>query len=133
MTEQAEQTQRLTPYRLIGGANGVRELVDRFYDNMERLEDVQSIRAMHADDLAPMRDKLTDYLTQWFGGPPVYSERTGTVCLTAAHRPYAIGEAERDQWLECMNKALDQVGASEELKTMLEKPLFRIADVMVNR
>ena len=136
MTEQAEQSgqaERVTPYQLIGGADGVRRLVDRFYDNMEQLDEVQTIRSMHEDDLSPMRDKLTDYLTQWFGGPPVYSQRTGTVCLTGAHRPYPIGEAERDQWLLCMNRALDEIGASDELKQMLEKPLFRIADVMVKR
>ena len=129
----AEPAERLTPFRLIGGEEGVRALVDRFYDNMEAIAEAGTIRAMHEDDLSPMRAKLTDYLCEWFGGPKRYSSVTGTVCLTDPHRPYPIGAAERDQWLLCMQRALDDIGASDELKTMVEQPFFRIADIMVNR
>jgi hemoglobin len=58
---------------------------------------------------------------------------TGTVCLTEPHAAYAIGPAERDQWLHCMIVALDRIGASEEVKAMLREPLFRIADTVRNQ
>ena len=63
---------------------------------------------------------------------PMITSGTGTVCLTEPHAPYHIGEKERDQWLMCMDLALERIGASEELKTMLKEPLFRVADAVRN-
>jgi hemoglobin len=88
---------------------------------------------MHGDSLDPIREKLFEYLSGWMGGPPLHYQRHGTVCLTKPHAPYAIGAAERDAWLLCMERALDEVGASEEAKEMLREPLFRVADMIVNR
>ena len=45
----------------------------------------------------------------------------------------AIGPAERDQWLACMDRALERIGASEELKDMLREPMFRVADTVRNQ
>ena len=80
-----------------------------------------------------MKDKLADYLTGWMGGPPRYAEKYGTVCMTTPHEPYHIGPQERDQWLLCMDKALQQINASDELVDMLKVPLFRIADAIRNK
>jgi hemoglobin len=122
-----------TPYALLGGEAGVRQLVDRFYDIMDEAPEAVTIRAMHGPDLAPIRARLFEYLSGWLGGPPLYAQRTGSVCITAAHKPFAIGPAERDQWLLCMRRALDDVGASEEVKQMLENPLAGITDFLRNR
>jgi hemoglobin len=53
--------------------------------------------------------------------------------MTTPHEHYHIGPDERDQWLLCMNTALEQTGASEELVEMLKVPLFRIADAVRNK
>ena len=58
---------------------------------------------------------------------------TGTVCLTDPHEPYAIGPKARDQWLLCMDKALERIGASDELKEMLKEPMFLVADTVRNQ
>lgn len=121
-----------TPYQILG-EDGIRELVNTFYDIMDSLPEAADIRAMHAEDLSPMKEKLTDYLTGWMGGPPRYLEKHGTVCMTEPHEPYHIGPEERDQWLLCMERALEQIGASDELKEMLKIPLFRVADAVRNR
>ncbi len=125
-------SQPQTPYQILG-AEGIRELAAAFYDIMEESDDVAGLRAMHAKDLGPMKQKLADYLTGWMGGPPLYAEKHGTVCMTEPHAPYAIGPEERDQWLLCMDRALERTGASEELKAMLKVPMFRIADAIRNR
>ncbi len=125
-------TTEKTPYQLLG-EQGIRDLVSAFYDIMDTLPEAADIRRMHADDLDPMKEKLSDYLIGWMGGPPLYLEKHGTVCMTEPHAPYAIGPDERDQWLLCMNKALEQVGASEEVKEMLKMPMFRVADAVRNR
>lgn len=121
-----------TPYQILG-EQGIRELVDAFYDIMDTLPEARDIRKMHKQDLTPVKEKLGDYLIGWMGGPPLYHQKHGTVCMTEPHEPYAIGPDERDQWLLCMNKALEQVEASEELKEMLKIPLYRVAEAVRNR
>ena len=121
-----------TPFQILG-EDGIQALCDAFYDIMDSLPEAAAIRAMHAEDLAPMKKKLAQYLTGWMGGPPRYADEHGTVCMTEPHEPYHIGPEERDQWLLCMNKALEQTGASDELVDMLRIPLFRIADAVRNR
>lgn len=121
-----------TPYGILG-EEGIRALVNAFYDNMEKLPEVADIRKMHARDLSPMKEKLAEYLIGWMGGPPVYAEKYGTVCMTSPHKPYAIGPRERDQWLLCMEKSLDDINADENLRAMLKLPMFRIADAVRNR
>jgi hemoglobin len=121
-----------TPYQLLG-ETGIRELTSAFYDLMDSLPEAAGIRAMHASDLSPMKEKLALYLIGWMGGPPLYADKYGTVCMTTPHEPFHIGPEERDQWLLCMDKALEQVGASEELVEMLKIPMYRIADAVRNR
>lgn len=125
-------TTATTPYQILG-EEGIRKLTDAFYDIMDTLPEAAGVRAMHAEDLGPMKEKLAEYLIGWMGGPPLYAEKHGTVCMTTPHEPYHIGPEERDQWLLCMNMALEQIGASEELVEMLKVPMFRIADAVRNR
>ncbi|MBN7796607.1 group II truncated hemoglobin [Parahaliea mediterranea] len=120
-----------TPYQILGEA-GIRELCARFYDIMDKAPEAATIRRMHAADLGPMKEKLADYLIGWMGGPPLYADKYGSVCMTEPHAPYRIGPVERDQWLWCMDRALEESGASEELKRMLEIPLQRIAAAVQN-
>lgn len=122
-----------TPYHLLGGEDGVRRLCDAFYDCMDSLPAAADIRRMHGADLAAIREKLFEFLSGWLGGPPLYAQKYGSICMTGPHRPYAIGPKERDQWLLCMQQALEQVGASDEVKAMLEGPMFAIADMIRNR
>ena len=121
-----------TPYQILG-EDGIYKLTSAFYDIMDSLPEAAGIRAMHARDLAPMKEKLAEYLTGWMGGPPRYADKYGTVCMTTPHEPYHIGPDEMEQWLLCMDKALEQVGASAELVAMLEVPMQRIANAVRNR
>lgn len=125
-------TQEQTPYQILK-EDGIQALSNAFYDIMDTLPEAAGVRAMHAQDLEPMKIKLAEYLTGWMGGPPLYSEKYGTVCMTTPHEHYHIGPLERDQWLLCMDKALEQVAASDELLEMLKVPMFRIADAVRNR
>jgi hemoglobin len=121
-----------TPYELLGGDAGIRQLADVFYDVMDELPQAETIRHMHAQHLSDIKQKLYEYLSGWMGGPHHYADKYGGVCLTKPHKPYAIGPVERDQWLLCMDEALRRVGASEEVKAMLKEPMFMIADAIRN-
>ncbi|WP_439134211.1 group II truncated hemoglobin [Pseudomaricurvus sp.] len=121
-----------TPYQLLG-EQGIKDLAHAFYDVMDELPEAAPIRHMHGKDLNSIRDKLSDYLTGWMGGPPRYHEKHGTVCLTDPHAAYSIGPEERDQWVLCFDKALERINASDEVKAMLHGPIRQIAATVQNR
>ena len=128
MTEEATPQ---TPYEILGD-QGIKDLASAFYDAMDELPLAADIRAMHAESLDNIKRMLAAYLTQWMGGPPVYLAIKGTICLTEPHEPYRIGPKERDQWLACMDEALERIGASDELKQMLKQPMFQVAETVRN-
>lgn len=123
----------MTHYDRLGGEAGVRALVDSFYRLMDTLPEAAPIRAMHPKDLNGSKEKLFLFLTGWLGGPPLYTEKYGHPRLRARHLPFAIGEAERDQWILCMRRALEEIGVEEDLRKILDAALFRTADFMRNR
>ena len=111
----------------------VRKLVDVFYDRMDTDAAFAGIRALHPPDLAGSRDKLYWFLCGWSGGPAYYVERFGHPRLRARHLPFAIGIAERDQWLACMDQAMGETGVPEDLRARLRQSFFQTADWMRNK
>ena len=122
-----------TPYELIGGEERVRELVDRFYDHMDRLEEAKTIRNLHAKSLRASREKLFLFLSGWLGGPDLYVQKYGHPMLRRRHLPFSIGAAERDQWMDCMNRALADTEMPQELRDHLSQAFTQVADHMRNR
>lgn len=122
-----------THFEQLGGDAGIRKLVDRFYDLMDTAPEAATIRALHAPSLKSSRDKLHLFLVGWTGGPPVYVEKFGHPRLRMRHFPFAIGERERDEWLWCMDRALDEQLMPEELRQLLKERFHALADHMRNR
>ena len=122
-----------TPHARLGGAEAVRALVDRFYDLMDLEAGYADLRRVHGSDLGSARDKLTWFLTGWLGGPDLYIERFGHPRLRARHLPFSIGVVERDQWLSCMNQAMEEQGVDEDLRVRLLQAFFQTADWLVNQ
>jgi hemoglobin len=120
-------------YERLGGEAAVRRLVDRFYVLMDTLPEASDIRRMHPQDLGESADKLFMFLSGWLGGPQLYMEKYGHPRLRQRHMPFPIGSAERDQWMLCMRRAMEDVGVPEDLRTELEQALFRTADFMRNK
>jgi hemoglobin len=122
-----------TAYALIGGAESIRQLVDRFYDLMELEPAYAVIRQLHPADLSTSRDKLYLFLNGWMGGPDLYQEKYGHPMLRARHLPFPIGSTERNQWLDCMQRAMDEVAIDSLLKARLHESFFATADWMRNK
>jgi len=122
-----------TPFERLGGEAALRALVDHFYDLMELEPRYAALRALHPSTLAGSRDKLFWFLCGWLGGPNHYIERFGHPMLRARHLPYAIGNAERDQWMACMTQALAERGVEPALSTALREAFQGTADWMRNR
>jgi len=122
-----------TPFEQLGGEAGVRALVDRFYDLMDLQPACAALRRLHPSTLEGSRDKLFWFLCGWLGGPNHYADRVGPPMLRARHLPYAIGIAERDQWMACMVRALADNEVDRALADRLANSFFGTADWLVNQ
>jgi hemoglobin len=122
-----------TPFAWIGGESQVHALVDRFYDLMDLEPDYAALRAAHGTELANAREKLKIFLTGWMGGPQRYTEQFGHPRLRMRHMPFSIGIAERDQWVACMDQAMQETAIDDALRTRLKESFMQTADWMRNR
>lgn len=129
MTEEA----RPTAYEVLGGEPVLSELVNRFYSYMDTLPEAEVIRAMHPDNLETSKSKLFKFLSGWLGGPNLYWEEFGHPRLRMRHFPFAIGGSERDQWMLCMDKAIEDCIEHPVLRERLSNALRQTADHMINQ
>jgi hemoglobin len=67
------------------------------------------------------------------GGPEHYTERFGHPRLRMRHMPFSIGTLESDQWLACMNQAMQETQVDPVLGERLNASFFKTADWMRNR
>lgn len=114
------------------GEETIFRLVNRFYDIMDSDPNTAGIRAMHKD-LTVSREKLFKFLMGRFGGPPLYVEKYGHPMLRARHAPFAIGNAEREQWIACMQLAMDDCINNKELIPLMKDFFLMVADSMRNK
>jgi len=111
----------------------VRTLVERFYHHMDTLPEARTIRALHPPGLAPVKDVLFKYLVGWLGGPQLYVAERGHPRLRHRHLAFPIVDAERNAWMACMTRALDEVVADSDLRTHLAQAFFQTATFLRNR
>lgn len=110
-------------YQAAGGLIGITQLVDDFYHNMDQFSEAKKIRDMHTKDLTISRKKLTYFLSGWLGGPKLYAEHYGGINIPQAHKHLTVGPEERDAWLHCMQKAVDNQPYDESFKVYLMEQL----------
>jgi hemoglobin len=124
---------RPSAYKIVGGEPMVRRIADRFYDIMDSTPEAAGIRALHGPDLTAVRQRLFEFLSGWLGGPPLYFQRPDHKCIMSAHRPFPIGTAERDAWMMCMRRALEESGLPADYRGVLEEAFQRMAEAFRNR
>lgn len=128
-----EPSQAHSSYELLGGEAGIKRLANRFYDHMETVAEVRDIRKMHQADMSMMREKLFLFLSGWLGGPSLYIEKYGHPRLRARHLPFPIGIKERNQWMLCMDKTLEEFDIGDTLRDELLGAFLQTADYMRNK
>ena len=117
-----------SPYARIGGIDVLRQITARFYDLMETDPAYVGLRAMHASDLAPMRESLAQFLAGWSGGPRDWWEANPGKCMASLHGPFAIGCESAAQWADAMRRAIAEVApADTEIAEALAGVLERMA------
>jgi hemoglobin len=129
----SEVDAEISMFERIGGAVVIDRLVEAFYRRMDALPEARTIRAMHAPDLGPVKTVLKRYLTEWTGGPKLYSPEKGHPRLRHRHMGFAIGNSERDAWLLCMRGALEETIADVRARGELDGALTKLADWMRNQ
>ena len=120
-------------YQRIGGEQGIRALVKRFYELMDTLPEATEVRAMHARNLKGSEEKLFLFLSGWLGGPDLYVQKYGHPRLRMRHMPFAIDSTARDQWMRCMRQAMEDVGLDDALRNQLDSAFLKVAESMRNR
>lgn len=121
-----------TPYDQLGGEAGIRSLVHRFYELMDELPETYAVRQMHPEILASTKSVFFEYLSGWFGGPPLYTAYKGHPRLRMRHAPYAVSQTMRDEWMLCMTQTLSEQVADLALREQLTQTFAHMADHLIN-
>ena len=111
------------------GPTKLRLLVDTFYDDV--LND-SKIAHLFGSETTQIRDKQFMFLTQFLGGPMLYSQEYGQPKMKIRHLAHVIGEPEKDEWLSCMRSAIDKMDFPKDLGDALYNCFPKVAQHMVN-
>lgn len=118
-----------TLYEMIG-QDRIKRLVDEFYQLV--YNDPILLPLFH-NDIEEVKDKQFRFLSQFLGGPNLYSEKYGHPRMRARHLPHAIDETAMQAWLTCMKRAIHTLDLSDHLAEALYNCFPPVAMHMVNR
>src|SRR5690606_4825166 len=100
----------------IGGAKTIRSIVEAFYPKVQAHP---LLGPIFPEDINPVKEKQYLFLSQFFGGPPLYSNEYGHPMMRARHMPFPITPARAEAWLDCMRRALEETVPSAEIRDMM--------------
>jgi hemoglobin len=113
------------------GEDKLRAMVAAFY---RRVRSDDLIGPMYPpDDWEGAEKRLADFIVYRLGGPQTYLEERGHPRLRGRHMPFAIGEAERDRWLDLMGQSMLEAEIPAEQAPIMGAFFAQIADMMRNR
>ena len=112
------------------GPKRLRAIVNTFYD---LVFDNEIIGHLFQTDKSLIRDKQYQFLTQFLGGPYLYSESYGHPRMRMRHLPHAIDEKAKNEWLRLMRISIFQNIEDEQLAEALYSCFPKLAAHMVNR
>jgi len=125
--------QETTLYEAIGGDPVVRALTHRFYQLMDTLPEAKHVRAVHPPSLEGSEEKFYEYMTGYLGGPAALYRQARPSPPAQPHFVAAIGPVERDEWLLCFRRAMDETITSQALRDLIWAPVERLAHHMQNK
>ncbi|MBO1199353.1 truncated hemoglobin YjbI [Staphylococcus simiae] len=117
-----------TPYDIIG-KDALYKMIDHFYRLVEQDD---RINHLFPGDFAETSRKQKQFLTQFLGGPKLYTAEHGHPMLKKRHMEFIITEYERDAWLENMHQAITEANFPLGVGDYLFERLRLTANHMVN-
>lgn len=122
-----------TPYERMGEEK-VLQLANTFYDVMEQNSKAKELLDIHPQPLTAIRQKFYEFLSGWLGGPNLFMEKYGHPRLRMRHMPFSIDNKMYEQWMFCMEQALDKVLSDDPvLKADLRVKFDQLAQHMINQ
>jgi hemoglobin len=118
-----------SPYEAIGGETTLSKLVDAFYNRVGQHPELTPIFPI---DLSETARKQKQFLTQYLGGPNLYTQEHGHPMLRARHLPFEITPKRAKAWLHCMEEAMIEIGLSGPYQKELYSRLILTAQHMIN-
>lgn len=118
-----------TLYDQLGGAIKLRELIEAFYP---KVQEHPSIAHLFPEDITPVMEKQFQFLSQFLGGPGLYTQQYGHPMMRARHLPVPITHERADAWLDCMRRALGEIGIDDEIQRIILARLTGPAHHFVN-
>lgn len=118
-----------TMYEMMGGAPVLRKLVEAFYPKVQQHP---LLAPLFPEDIMPVMKKQEQFLTQFFGGPALYTNQYGHPMMRARHLPFPITPERADAWLDCMRRALEETVEPKELRAVILERLSNTAHFFVN-
>jgi hemoglobin len=113
------------------GSEGLERIVAAFY---RRVREDDLIGPMYPDgDWEGAERRLAGFLKFRIGGDEGYLQERGHPRLRMRHMPFAIGEAERDRWLELMGAAIEEEKIAPEYAEPLMVFFAQVADFLRNK
>ena len=116
-------------YEAIGGADKIRSIVEAFYPKVKKHP---LLGPLFPEDIDPVMEKQYQFLSQFFGGPSLFSDQHGHPMMRARHLPFPITPQRAEAWLDCMRRALEEVGLEAELREIVLDRLSGPAHHFVN-
>lgn len=116
-------------YEAIGGEETIRKMVEAFYP---RVQAHPLLAPLFPEDITPVMGRQFMFLSQFFGGPAIYTERFGHPMMRARHLPFPVTKERADAWLSCMREALQEISMKPELLVMVMERLSGPAYHFIN-
>lgn len=113
----------------LGGQAGIRKVVEAFYPKVRK---DPLLAPLFTNDIDSIMYKQERFLSQFFGGPDLYTAEFGHPRMRARHMPFTIKPEHADAWLSCMSRALEETVESEELRAAVIERLKVSAYFFVN-
>ncbi|WP_068620142.1 globin domain-containing protein [Paenibacillus tuaregi] len=119
----------LSIYDNLGGEKTLRSLVKAFYPKVQAHP---LLGPLFPEDIFPVMEKQFMFLSQFFGGPSLYSDQYGHPMMRARHMPFPITEERAEAWLSCMASALQEIGIEDPFRAFILQRLSGPAHHFIN-
>ena len=118
----------------IGGDTVLHKLVNDFYDLVETLPQGAKLRLLHArgHGLVHAREEQFNFMSGFMGGRRHYMEKHGHLNLKQSHEHLPITEQDAEDWLFCMDRALEMNALHGAEVEKLRHTLRRTCLMLVN-
>lgn len=119
-----------TLYSEIGGQETIDKLVNAFYPRVYADKDLSPL---FQGDMEEIKRKQRMFLSQFLGGPALYSQEFGPPAMRHRHMPFEVTPKRAKCWLNCMKEAFMEIGLDKNpAGAAFYDRLRQVAGIMVN-